>query len=335
MPLREPDRLPLALLPTPLVRAPRLAAELGGADVWIKRDDLTGVELSGNKVRKLEYILADARARGCTAIVTEGTPQSNHCRATAAACARLGLHCTLLLRPLPPAEPQGNHLLDLLFGAETRAWSREEFAARHDELVAEAIADLERAGHRPHFTPMGASEPRGCWGYIHAAAELGHQLREHKLTGADVVVAISSGATYAGLVLGRELHGLSDVDIWAVPVSDDVDYHQRGVLALCDAAARQFDLPVEIDAGQLRFIDGYVGPGYAVPYAEAIRAIKMLAHSEAVVLDPVYTGKAFAAFVDAVRDGRFGQRRPVIFWHTGGVFSDFAWPRLLLDGMAP
>ncbi len=331
MSIKHPKRVALANLPTPLIRLERLGRELGGAAIWLKRDDLTGLELSGNKVRKLEYVVADALDQGCDTLVTEGTPQSNHCRATAAACAKVGLRPHLLFRPEPPdALPQGNHLLDALFGAEVSAYSRAEFDARRDEIVAGVLGDLEAAGHKPRFTPMGSSEPLGCWGYIRAAAELAEQLSRAGVAECDILLAISSCGTYAGMLLGKWLHRLDHWRVWAVPVSDDAAYHTRVVGELCRAAIEQFGLPTELRDAELQFIDGYVGKGYAIPYQKEIDAIRLLARSEGIVLDPVYTGKAFCALLDGVREGRFGRQRPVVFVHTGGVFSNFAWPEVLL-----
>ncbi len=328
--MNEPQRIELARLPTPLVRLERLGRELGGAEIWVKRDDLTGLELSGNKVRKLEYVAADALASGCDTLVTEGTSQSNHCRATAAVCARLGLHCVLLFRPQPPeGPPQGNHLLDALFAAEVRAFARPQYDEGREQIVADVLAELQRKGRKPRFTPAGASEPLGCWGYIRAMAELAPQLAAAGLTGCDVVVAVSSGGTTAGLVLGKLLHGVNAVRLWAVPVSENLEHHQQKTARLCNAVIEQFALPVRYDAAALRFIDGYVGRGYAIPYAAELESLRLLARTEALVLDPVYTGKAFCALVDAVRGRRLGFERPVIFLHTGGSFSDFAWPEQL------
>jgi len=325
----EPERISLARLPTPLVPLERLGAELGGAQVWIKRDDLTGLEVSGNKVRKLEYVAADALARGCDTLVTEGTPQSNHCRATAAVCARLGLGSVLLFRPPAPASvPQGNHLLDVLFGSETRSYERAEYAARREQIIAEVLAELRAAGRRPRWTPAGSSEPLGCWGYIKAAAELDEQLAAAGLGVCDVVIAISSAGTYTGALLGRLLRGAA-WDLWAVPVSDDVAYHLSAVRTLAQATITQYDLPIDLGDSPPRLIDGYVGAGYAIPYAAALEALRLLARSEAILLDPVYTAKAFCAVLDGVRARRLGFERPVVFWHTGGIFSDFAWPELI------
>lgn len=332
MSINHPKRVVLTNPPTPLVRLERLARELGGGEIWLKRDDLTGLELSGNKVRKLEYVVADALARGCDTLITEGTPQSNHCRATAAACAKVGLRCRLLFRPSPPSGPPvGNHLLDVLFGAEVSGYSREIFERERERIVEDVLAEERAAGHAPRFTPMGASEPLGCWGYIRAAAELAQQLAEIDVSECDILLPISSGGTTAGLVLGKLIHRLDQWSIHAAPVSDDVAHHQREVARLCRATIEEFGLPAEFDPAAVDFFEGYVGEGYAIPYPAAIDAIRLLARVEGIVLDPVYTGKAFCALIDGVRDGRLGTRRPVVFIHTGGVFSDFAWPARLLN----
>lgn len=329
MPKCEPRRIPLASLPTPLVQLRNLSAKYDQAQIWIKRDDLSGLELSGNKVRKLEYVVADVIDGGADTIVTEGTPQSNHCRATAAVCARAGLHAHLLFRPAPTGPPQGNHLLDELFGAESESFTRETFSADHDPIVARTLARLRDAGRTPRFTPMGASEPVGCWGYIRAAAELAEQVKGAGIDACDLVVALSSGGTYAGLLLGKLLFRLEHFRIWAVPVSDDVPYHTREVGNLCRRTIDAFDLPLTFDDAALDLLDGYVGEGYGIPYARALDAQRELARTEAILLDAVYTAKAFCALLDGLRDGRFGRKRPVIFVHTGGVFSNFAWPELL------
>lgn len=327
----EPRRLALATLPTPLSRLTRLEAQLGGGcQIWVKRDDLTGLEFSGNKIRKLEYIAAAAITEGFDTLVTEGTCQSNHCRATAAVCARLGLHARLLFRPLPPPEIQGNQFLDGLFGAEWRSYSREAYSPNRDSIIEATLAELRAAGRRPRFTPAGASEPLGCFGYIRAAGELAAQLREAGISEADVVVGVSSGGTYAGLLLGRLLHATAGTEFWGVPVSDDVAYHTREIAALCRAAIEQFRLPVDWDEALMHYLGGYVGEGYAIPYAEAVDTLRMLARVEGLLLDPVYTAKAFWALVDGANRGRFGRKRPVVFIHTGGAFSNFAWTASLL-----
>lgn len=303
---------------------------MGGADIWIKRDDQTGMEWSGNKIRKLEYVVADAISMDCDTIVTEGTSQSNHCRATAAVCARLGLRALLLFRPPPPVDPQGNHLLDLLLGAQCQSYPRDLFFDQREHIVANVMEQLRAMGLRPRFTPMGASEPLGCWGYIRAAAEFEQQLSDAGIGECDVVTALSSGGTYAGLLLGQQLHWPRNRRLWGVAVSDDPDHHRREVASLCESTAVRYDLPVELDPTSFGIVGGYVGDGYAIPYAQALQAIAVLARTEGILLDPVYTGKAFCALLDGVRQGRFGRSCPVVFIHTGGFFSNFAWPRTLL-----
>lgn len=328
-----PTRIPLAALPTPLVRLDRLGAALDGAQIWMKRDDLTGLELSGNKVRKLEYVAAEARASGCDTLVTEGTAQSNHCRATAAVCAKLGLKCVLLLRPVLTDPPQGNFLLDRLFGAQTRHFSREEFERDRAAIVARVLDELRSGGCAPRWVPMGASEPLGCWGYIRAAAELAEQLARAGVEECDVVLAVSSGGTYAGALLGALMYKLRHWGLWAVPVSDDAEHHRREVGRLCRATIAEYTIPIDFDDGACRFIDGYVGAGYAIPTRAGIETLQLLARTEGILLDPVYTAKAFSAVLAESRAGRFGHRRPVVFIHTGGIFSDFAWPDVLLEGL--
>jgi D-cysteine desulfhydrase len=326
----EPDRIRLAHLPTPLVRLERLSHELGDAHVWLKRDDLTGLELSGNKIRKLEYVAAAARAGGCDTLITEGTCQSNHCRATAAVCAKLGMQAMLLFRPEPPAEVQGNQLLDAMFGARWQVFPRPFYSAMREQIIEKVFVQLRDEGRSPRFTPAGASEPVGCWGYIGAMRELADQLAAQSVDECDLVLAVSSGGTYAGALLGRLLHKLAGIRLWAVAVSDDVAYHTREIARLCEETIEKFKLPVTFDRASMQFIDGYVGEGYAIPYPEAIAAIRLLARVEGILLDPVYTAKAFHALLDGVRDGRLGRERPVVFLHTGGIFSNFAWPGTLL-----
>jgi D-cysteine desulfhydrase len=221
-------------------------------------------------------------------------------------------------------------LLDQLFGAQLRSYERERFAAERDEIVAAVLADLQQGGRTPRWTPMGASEPLACWGYIRAAAELAEQLYRVGIHACDVVVAVSSGATHAGLLLGKLIHRLPEWNLYAVPVSDDVAHHRATVGRLCAQAIAQYDLPCTFDPAALQFIDGYIGEGYAIPYVAALEAVRLAARTEAVVLDPVYTAKAFCAVLDGVRQRRFGFDRPLVFVHTGGIFSNFAWPETLL-----
>lgn len=322
-----PPRLTLAHLPTPLQPMERLGRELG-VELWVKRDDYTGAELSGNKIRKLEYVLAEARARGADCVLTCGGAQSNHCRATALAAARLGLGCTLLLRTADPAAPpplEANSLLDRLAGARLVWVSPEEYRGREAVFARQAEA-LERAGHRPYIIPEGASDALGAWGYIRAMAELAAdiaRLDETEPKSTTVVHATGSGGTGAGLVLGRLILDL-DVRVVGVNVCDDRAYFVRVCGDICREAIARWDIGVTFDAERdLEIVDGYVGAGYALSRPEELALIAHVCRREGLVLDPVYTGKAFFGMVDRLKadPGVFGER--IVFLHTGGLFGLF------------
>lgn len=328
--IREPARIAMASLPTPLVTLRKIQAEHPGSRVLMKRDDLTGLELSGNKIRKLEYILAEAKTTGVDLLITEGTPQSNHCRATAAACARVGIQARLLLRPPPtPNSLVGNLLLDRLFGAEIRTFERDAYDSGRDRIVADELARAKTNGHRARFVPLGASEPLGCWGYIRCIAEMEPQLAEARIEDCDLVVTASSGGTIAGLRLGIALHGVGGMRLHAVPVSDDTEFHRAQLDRLCAEFLERWPIADQAELPPVNWLQGYIGAGYAIPHPGGNSAIVHLARTEGVVLDPVYTGKAFSAVLDGLSAGRLGFERPVIFLHTGGIFSDFAWADLL------
>lgn len=314
-------RVPLAQLPTPLLRLERLSRD-AGAHIWIKRDDLTGLELSGNKVRKLEFIVADALEQGCDTLVTEGTPQSNHCRATAMVCAKLGLKCVLLIRPEPGGPATGNFWLDSLVGAEIRSFARPRFDEHRAELVDQTLRELRASGRKPRWIPMGASEPLGCLGYVECARELTRQLSEFKIEDCELVVAVSSAGTYAGLVLGAQLYKLP-ARIHGILVSDSLDFQRAEIEALCAGTAERFKLAKP--AAPFHLWDAFIGPGYAKFYPQVHEAIRKLACSEGIVLDPVYTAKAFHGMLALLRQGMLDEQKPVVFLHTGGVFSTFAW----------
>jgi D-cysteine desulfhydrase len=320
----EPPRIELARIPTPLARLARLSAQTGGRPFWVKRDDLTGLELSGNKVRKLEYVVADAQHQGADTLVTDGGFQSNHCRATAATGARLGMRVRLILRhPTGTPQPDGNLLLDQLFGAEISFVAPEEFRARRAEIVKGVIDELVSRGRRPYYFPVGASIPLGTWGYIRCAAELREQLAEHNIERAEIVCAVGSGGTIVGLMLGRALLGMDRCRIWGVPVCDDAAYWQRELRRLERETVHRYALNVSEADTPIRLIDGFVGPGYAIPYPEDIDAIRLVARTEGLLLDPTYTGKAFAGMLHAVKTGILDAEAAIIFMHTGGAFGLF------------
>ena len=330
--LELPPRLPLARLPTPLEPSPRLGAGLGIELLW-KRDDLTGLELSGNKARKLEFLLADAEAGGADVLVTCGGVQSNHCRATAFAAARRGLGCVVLLRtpdPAAPPAPEANALLDRLAGAEVRYLSHDDYR-RRGEVMARVADELRARGRRPYVIPEGGSNALGSLGYVVAMAELAGQLppawREGPFT---VAYAAGSGGTGAGIELGLRAVGLSGATALGFAVCNDARYFRQAIAAICaDARARWPALP-SVEVGVAAVDGGFVGPGYAETTEPGLEMIRRAAREDGVLLDPVYTGKAMLGVATRAAEGALPSRR-VVFVHTGGAFGTFPYARRLLD----
>ena len=326
---REPARLSLANLPT-RVHPLRTGDDLG-VPLFIKRDDHTGGELSGNKVRKLEYLMAEAVAAGATHVLTCGGEQSNHARATAFAAARLGLRSVLVLRCDDPAHPPaatGNILLDELAGAEL-VWITRPAWRDRNRLLAEHAERVRAAGGRPYVIPEGGSNALGSWGYLRAAHELAVDLAEVPKP-CTVLYACGSGGTAAGLVLGGKLLGFAarGIRLTTVNVCDDRAYFVAAILAICADAEACWQLGADVTEADLDILDGYVGAGYARSRPEELATLLALGRRDGVVLDPVYTGKAFHALATELgRDaGRFGAS--VMFVHTGGIFGTFASPEL-------
>ena len=323
------DAMPQVALghwPTPLEPLPRLSAHLGGPPIWVKRDDCTGLGLGGNKVRKLEFLLGEARAAGATTIITVGGVQSNHARQTAAACARLGLRCELVLSRMVARhdaayETGGNVLLDGLFGAEVRIFDDMQSAA---ERVLEALAEAEKRGECATFFPGGGSTATGAMGYVRAAIELEQQWGAADSAGSGIagsrpqriLLSSSTGGTLAGLVLG--LHALrAAVPVTAIAVYGTAVATSAAVAGLVAEAAAKLDIktpsPTAIDVR-----DGFLGSGYGKPTDAMREALSTCARLEGLVLDPVYSGKGMAGLFAAVRSGELSGDAPVIFLHTGG-----------------
>lgn len=307
-------RIALASLPTPLIRAERFGAAIG-ADVWIKRDDIGSIGLAGNKVRKLEFVVADAIEHGADTLVTAGAAQSNHARATACAAAALGMRCVLVLGGDRPQRPGGNLLLDECFGADVR------FAGSDDwgdikRALDQTVAAERAAGAAPYLIPLGCSSPLGAVGFVAAYRELVDQLDAEGVTASGVWHASTSGGTQAGLVLGRRLLGrgpavcgVSAGVVWRDPAAA-MARHATDAAAILDRA-------VEIGPDDIALDTSWAGAGYGEPTVEGLEAIRLLAHTEGILCDPVYSGKGLAGLVGAARAGRL--TGPVVFWHTGGV----------------
>lgn len=307
------ERLPLAQLPTPLEFADRLTEAWGGPQIWIKRDDLTGFGLSGNKVRKLEFHMAAARDEGVTTLITCGAVQSNHCRATALVGARLGLRCVLLLRSPdggPPTEITGNHLLQRLAGAEPRFITPEQWLDRR-ALMQAVAEELRLEGEVPWIMPAGASNRLGAAAFDYAVTELAEQI-EGPVT---IWHASSSAGTTAGLALGVARLGLS-MTVVGSSVGESRAELSGYVSDLLERAGNP--------TAQFEIVDEYIGLGYGKTTDQEMQVQMEATRLTGLIWDPTYTGKALYALKREIERGRFSPHDKVVFWHTGGGFAAFA-----------
>ncbi len=314
--LNNIPRVPLAFLPTPVMEAPRLAAAIGGPALWIKRDDLTGFGFGGNKIRGLEYLLADALAQGADTLVTGAAPQSNYVRATAAVAAHAGLKMVAVYSGTPPPQVQGNYRLTRLLGAEIR-FTGDQDRASVDGAIEETALELRSTGKRPYTIPRGGASVLGTLGYVQAAYELAEQCTQRGITPDAIVLATGSCGTQAGLLAGVQLLRLP----WRVEgftVSRPVEEVQSRVLALAQAAIERLGARHTIAPQDVIVHGGFIGPGYGVPTPEGAEAIRLVARCEGIFLDPTYTGKAMAGFLAYCRAGHFRREETILFLHTGG-----------------
>jgi L-cysteate sulfo-lyase len=321
-------RVGLAHLPTPLEPMPRLSAHLGGPRLWVKREDCTGVGMGGNKLRKLDYVLADALAAGADTLVSGGVVQSNSQRQVAAAAARLGLGCHLAVyhgRLAPPSadyEKTGNALLNRLFGATLHdvPWNGDRNGA-----IRSLAESLGARGRKPYVVPYGVSDAKGALAYASTVAEIAAQCATMNVVPHSIVHCSGSGATQAGLAVGAR---------WALPhtkvVGIDIDAEPERVRAdvLRYAQGAADLLGREFDAADIEVVAGHAGPAYGVPHAATVEAIGLAARLEALVLDPVYSGKGLAGLIALVQEGRWTKDQDVIFVHTGGAPALFAYRHL-------
>ena len=311
-------RIRIAHLPTPIEPLPRLSALLGGPRLWVKRDDLTGLAMGGNKVRKLEFLFAEALANGAKTLVTVGAAQSNHCRLTAALAARYGLGCILVLTGDAGQEPSGNLVLAELFGAEI-IWTTRE---NRDVALKNAFSTAWETGRRPYLIPLGGSTPVGALGYTAAFEEF---LDQNVIHPDWIVVASSSGGTQAGLALGaRRVHWRGKV--LGISIDQPDTELRAGVADLASQSADRAGESLRIQPDEIVVNAGYLGGGYAVLGDGEVEAIRLFARHEGLLLDPVYTGRAAAGMIDLIRKGFFKPDETVLFWHTGGT------PALFADG---
>ncbi len=312
--------------PTPLEAMTRLSALLGGPNLWVKRDDCTGLAGGGNKTRKLEFLMAEAEAQGCDTVITYGAIQSNHARQTAAAAAQVGMKCEILLERRVPDraeryETTGNVLLDRLLGAALTY-----FPANQDmDAAAEETAGRVRAeGGRPYIIPGGGASPTGALGYVSCAQELLYQAHDMNLRIDHIVHATGSGGTQGGLAAGLQAMN-SGIALTGISVRAERAAQEANVFAVAEAVADKLGLKGVIDRAAIVVDAGYVGPGYGQSTPEMVEAVTLTARHEGILLDPVYTGKGMAGLIGLVRAGRFGPDDNVVFVHTGGSAALFAY----------
>ena len=326
-------RVPLAHLPTRLEHLPRLSEHLDGPDIWVKRDDCTGLATGGNKTRKLEFSMGEAMEQGADTIITVGAVQSNHVRQTAAAACKLGLKCEVLLehRVGDPSDlylTSGNVLLDRIFGANIREYDK----GTDFDAAMEAIADEIRAnGGTPYVVPGGASNPVGALGYVGCGEELLQQCGEQGIEFDHVVTATGSAGTHAGLAVGLRASG-SDLPMLGIGVNAPQDVQEERVYKLAVETAELVGKPGCVVREDIIADCNYIGPGYGVPTEAMNEAVLMLARLEGLLFDPVYSGKALAGMIDHVRKGRLAKGSNIVFLHTGGAAGLFAYADKLTLG---
>ena len=317
-----PPREKFAHLPTPIDHLPRLSKLLDGPELLIKRDDQTGLAFGGNKTRKLEYLLGDALSKNAELVLSTGAAQSNHCRQTAAAAARVGVDCTLVLVGPKPDRPSANYFLDTLLGAKI-VWT--EKSQRDDTLERTFLAEKE-AGANPYLIPYGGSNALGAFAYFQAYQELLEQLRGEVLDW--IVFASSSGGTQAGLFLASQV--FEGPRVLGISVDEPEDRLRDTIARISIDLKGELDQDLEIIPEEILVNANYTGAGYGIMNDRDRKAIRLFAEAEGILLDPVYTGRAAGGLLDLIRQGFFSKGQKVLFWHTGGTPGLFA-DRYLLD----
>ena len=325
------DRIPLGTFPTPIQELKNLSKHLGGPRLFIKRDDLTGLGLGGNKLRKLEYAMADALAREATAIITIGGLQSNHVRLTTAAANRLGLRTILVLRGDEPSVATGNLLIDKILGADEIHFvgaddypTKTELDRIADEKAAAIAARLEAAGETPYVIPNGCKAIHGALGYAGCVLETVAQLQTEHVAPDAILAAVGTSSTLTGLVLGSYLYAQGEINVIGISVAGPSDSLTTRVAEQLNEAIEWLGSDLDLPCSSFEILDDYVGAGYGLPTEAMKEAVLLAARSEGIILDPVYTGKAMSGLVDLIRRGRFTREDVVVLLHTGGVPGLFA-----------
>jgi len=316
--LADRPRLGLANLPTPIERLVRFSKALGGPEIWIKRDDLTGLATGGNKARKLEFLIGDALSQGADAVITAGGPQSNHCRQTAAAAARAGIECHLVFGGSSDRPLIGNRFLDWLLGAQEH-WTPK---GTRDAKMADLAQELTAQGKMPYVIPVGGSNSVGALGYVAAMYELRWQLDQISRRFDHLVFATSSGGTQAGVVVGAKLTNCESkiiaISIDQVPDGTSSFDYKAFVLSIAQGVNADLDLGLTLSLADFPIQYDYLGQGYGVVGDPEREAIKFLAQTEGILVDPVYAGRGLAGLIDLIRRQKIRKDETVLFWHTGG-----------------
>ncbi len=318
----------LGFFPTPLVELKNLSKLLNGPQIFIKRDDQTGLAMGGNKTRKLEYLVGDALGKKCDVIITGGAQQSNHCRQTAAAAAKAGLECHLVLGGEKPDVFTGNLLLDTLFGATLHFCGD----LRKGEKIPEMVEQLTAQGKKTYIIPYGGSNITGALGFVAAVEELQLQMKEQQLQFNEVVFASSSGGIQAGLMVGKALFK-SEYNILGIGIDkDEIEgvSLENYILNLANQTATAIDLSKEFSIQDIHLNNEYLGDGYGIVTTAEMEAIDLLARYEGILLDPVYTAKAMAGLIGLIRNRRYSKTDKVLFWHTGGGPALFYYNKELM-----
>lgn len=309
-------RLNFAHLPTPIEELPRLTEALGGPRILVKRDDQTGLAFGGNKTRKLEFLVAEAREQGAKMLISAGAIQSNHCRQTVAAAARFGFDCTLVLTGERPSQSSANFLLDQLFGAEIISVADRK---DRDRILKETFDNSVATGKKPFLVPYGGSSPTGAMGYAFAMEEFMKQ----NVNVDWIVFGTSSGGTHAGLVLGQRIFGFKG-KVLGISIDEPELQLKAHVSVLATQASEKLGKRIDFSGDDVLVNENYCRAGYGVFGAGEREAINLFARNEGLLLDPVYTGRAAAGMIDLIRRGFFKKEETVLFWHTGGQPALFA-----------
>ncbi|RKL65697.1 D-cysteine desulfhydrase [Salipaludibacillus neizhouensis] len=317
------------LAPTPIERAPRFSKALAGPNVYIKRDDLLGLTEGGNKTRKLEFLIADAQAKQADTVITAGGIQSNHCRLTLAACIKENLSCILILEENEveqyDTQSNGNYLLYQLLGANSIKLVLN--GTDIEAVMQKVAAEKRKEGKQPYVIPVGGSNVTGITGYVSCAEEIEQQSKDLGIAFDYIVCASGSGGMHAGLVTG--FGGLNNrTKVLGMNVSRKKTIQEEAVYHLVQETSQNINLEINIPRDAVTCFDSYVGPGYALPTKEMVEAVKLLASTEAIILDPVYTGKAMAGLIDLARKGFFTPSDTILFLHSGGTPAVYAYSQV-------